>query len=659
MPTGTIPLTGKIRDAAGNLFNGAIRLVLSYSASHHITLDDLVIAEEVNFPIQNGVLPATARLVPNDMLTPANTTYIAQYLNPGGKIVGQNVFYVSGNAFDIGTAIPTPLTTSNISFAVEELQGPPGPPGPPATSFPLTPGTAVYADTMYLIKAPGSASSDSRAMSMRVVDDQIRHASRFPGTNAGEKIVAAIADLPSTGGIVDCRGFEGSQAITQNIFAGLGDRPMEFIFGAAQFHVTVTQTISFQTNLLIRGVNPAGTLAAYTPRSTQFVWDGANGGTVFLIDCARDNLFENFGILPGSGTIAIGIRIDHASTPTGYFISVNNHFKQISIFTSTCAFQVGNASTQNNSEMIFEDCHIFGTGTYGIYINHGQSKRIKIVRGNISDRTYGVYCNAGSFVADDMTLSANDSDFAVVSAADAIEIRSCESENSGRFFTNTGGSLSPIPLVLIANSYVPNLSDGTLVSLLNPGPLTMIGNDFSGGTYVAASITAQGTIAGAARVVSIGNIYPNDQVFVNNPNAGNADIVSLNDNAYIAGNNVVQMPNLLGTAYNGVLTLSNGANNNIPASGGSFAFITSRQYRIIGPTGAFSITGFTGGVAGREIQVFNTTAQQMTITNLATSSAGNQIQTLTGGNVVLRTGTSYASFVYDIVLAKWILTSTN
>jgi hypothetical protein len=118
--TGTIPLTGKVRDAAGNLFNGAIRLVLSYSASHHITLDDLVIAVEVTFPIQNGGLPANAKIVPNDMLTPANTTYTAQYLNPGGKIVGQNVFYISGNAFDLGSALPSPLTTSNISFAPVE-----------------------------------------------------------------------------------------------------------------------------------------------------------------------------------------------------------------------------------------------------------------------------------------------------------------------------------------------------------------------------------------------------------------------------------------------------------------------------------------------------------------------------------------------------------
>jgi hypothetical protein len=53
-------------------------------------------------------------------------------------------------------------------------------------------------------------------------------------------------------------------------------------------------------------------------------------------------------------------------------------------------------------------------------------------------------------------------------------------------------------------------------------------------------------------------------------------------------------------------------------------------------------------------------AQQMTIVNNdGSSAAANRITTLTGGNVVLRAGTSSASFIYEDVSDTWILVGTN
>lgn len=100
------------------------------------------------------------------------------------------------------------------------------------------------------------------------------------------------------------------------------------------------------------------------------------------------------------------------------------------------------------------------------------------------------------------------------------------------------------------------------------------------------------------------------------------------------------------------MTLSNGANNDLAIAGAGFV-------RITGPTGAFSISGFAAGQDGEVLRVFNATTQAMTITNQATSSASNQINTLTGADVVLRSGTSFASFIYDSTSSKWILTGTN
>ncbi len=101
----------------------------------------------------------------------------------------------------------------------------------------------------------------------------------------------------------------------------------------------------------------------------------------------------------------------------------------------------------------------------------------------------------------------------------------------------------------------------------------------------------------------------------------------------------------------GALTLANGANSNITLP-------TNSWVRITGPTGAFSVSGFAGTFDGRVLMLFNSTSQNMTITNDATSTTGNRILTLTGSDVAL-TGTSLATFVYSLGDSRWILQSTQ
>lgn len=101
----------------------------------------------------------------------------------------------------------------------------------------------------------------------------------------------------------------------------------------------------------------------------------------------------------------------------------------------------------------------------------------------------------------------------------------------------------------------------------------------------------------------------------------------------------------------GALTLANGANSDITLPAATFIAIT-------GPTGSFSISGFASPVSGRRITLYNTTSQNMTITNDATSTAANRILTLTGADVAL-TGTSVARFQYSAVSSRWILLGTQ
>lgn len=119
LSAGTIPISGTIRLANGNLMNGRVRFILSYSVARDTSANNLVVAQNVEFPVANGVLPTTARITPNDVLQPSNTFYTTQYLSSTGTVIAQNVFYIQGTSFNIGTATPTPLTTSNISFVVD------------------------------------------------------------------------------------------------------------------------------------------------------------------------------------------------------------------------------------------------------------------------------------------------------------------------------------------------------------------------------------------------------------------------------------------------------------------------------------------------------------------------------------------------------------
>lgn len=99
------------------------------------------------------------------------------------------------------------------------------------------------------------------------------------------------------------------------------------------------------------------------------------------------------------------------------------------------------------------------------------------------------------------------------------------------------------------------------------------------------------------------------------------------------------------------LTLANGANSNITLGTGSF-------FRVSGPTGAFSLSGLTGGANGRRITIYNPIAQNFTITNDATSTAANRFLTLTGADVV-STGVCAYSFIYDSTDTRWILLASN
>lgn len=95
------------------------------------------------------------------------------------------------------------------------------------------------------------------------------------------------------------------------------------------------------------------------------------------------------------------------------------------------------------------------------------------------------------------------------------------------------------------------------------------------------------------------------------------------------------------------LTVANGTNNDVALPEGT-------AYRITAPTGIFTITGLTGGVDGRVVEIYNTVAFAMTIANeSASSTAANRITTLTGADVSTTTQ-GIIRLRYDGTASRWI-----
>src|SRR3990167_119195 len=74
--------------------------------------------------------------------------------------------------------------------------------------------------------------------------DNVHFCAQYAGATAGAKITAAIAAVPGTGGVVDCRGLEGAQTISGTITV---NKQIDLLLGAGTYTFT-NAAISVTTN---------------------------------------------------------------------------------------------------------------------------------------------------------------------------------------------------------------------------------------------------------------------------------------------------------------------------------------------------------------------------------------------------------------------------
>ena len=130
----------------------------------------------------------------------------------------------------------------------------------------------------------------------------VRYADQYPGADAGAKIAAAIADLPSMGGTVDARGFEGWLACSGFTV----DRRVRLLIGTAELSLTGPIIIATNGKLTLEG--PGAYSGGFSWGNPGFAIDTYDGDTV-----VSDVQFRNFYIyVHGSGTG--GIRVGRTAT---------------------------------------------------------------------------------------------------------------------------------------------------------------------------------------------------------------------------------------------------------------------------------------------------------------------------------------------------------
>lgn len=121
----TTSLTGTIADAQGNGVNGILTLQLPVPAQFNVNnagcgggTSQIVQNGVVTYTLINGAIQSGPPVFDVACLSPANLFYIATVYDRAGNLLMRGNYVITGTApFNIGTATPTTVTTSNISYA--------------------------------------------------------------------------------------------------------------------------------------------------------------------------------------------------------------------------------------------------------------------------------------------------------------------------------------------------------------------------------------------------------------------------------------------------------------------------------------------------------------------------------------------------------------
>lgn len=109
----------------------------------------------------------------------------------------------------------------------------------------------------------------------------VRYPTYFDGADLGVKIAASFSDLPSTGGVIDARAFEGDNTIANTITLGSASKPCVLLLPAGRLITSAATLFSIPAGAVvwIEGHAMGSTSLIYTGSGASAItWSGSRGG---------------------------------------------------------------------------------------------------------------------------------------------------------------------------------------------------------------------------------------------------------------------------------------------------------------------------------------------------------------------------------------------
>jgi hypothetical protein len=236
----------------------------------------------------------------------------------------------------------------------------------------------------------------------------VQYASRFSGSDLGEKITQCVAALPASGGICDARDFSGQQAAAGGFTVGAPGKPVELMLGSVT--LLTARTIHVQGKSSIVGMPAAMGIGTDQPATMIKAADGTALSAVVQLDGSLAALQDltvdgNRKSVPGGG---VGILVNKANRVEMFRVTAQNAPKfGIQIYSSSqnescCAklskiMAIANGAAglhmASTADVMVSVSEFENNGTFGIELNNAPTTRIEHcdIGGNLGDgiRIYG------------------------------------------------------------------------------------------------------------------------------------------------------------------------------------------------------------------------------------------------------------------------------
>lgn len=279
----------------------------------------------------------------------------------------------------------------------------------------------------------------------------VRFADQFSGADWGAKVAAAIANLPSTGGIVDARGFVGAQTCAANPFAGV-TKPVHLLWGNYTVTTSVKWTLA-ASSIVIEGIHGQ---PGENSTTTSFLQAGAGLNNSAIIEMG-----DNLSIYFGMRIEWLRIHCNQNTGSTGILMRGLNEFSglshvQVSEWLTNGIKIDGGTQITGNFELADTNLNVStGAGISGdaIFITGAQAAGITIRRSSI--------------VANNLQTSAAIHQTAASGQSNFVEDLHVEEFTDG-VLADGGGTLSIINVTAFANTVnAVHVKANTTVTAIN------------------------------------------------------------------------------------------------------------------------------------------------------------------------------------------------